>query len=505
MKRLIALLLTLILALSALPALADDYTLVEKFCRQVLDSGYRGTITFSAVGAQTAAMDPATWLMIRTLAPRLSLEANHSNYRGDGQAALRLMLDGQTAGETTLLYNPDLVGISSDLLAGGNTYYSFSRDWDFSQMVQAVAQGEGEWPPLWRVLTAVESAPADWQNRAQEKLISYETKLGVWMNGYAAFTTGIQNELAYTQLSCSIPIQAVKAQIKQMMIDFYEDEALLSLLREVLTPEEAAAYLQPGMQNSFFAMLDALKMDGNVEIIRRYDTQGHAMLDSITMPFAPTQPFSTLTITVTPDELGQCWGFAGSTWTGADFDITCIVGADMAYSGSVFVMLPEQEDQSSFVVSDTAASRPVVAFDYNLSWNPGKESYTLATSKFDHMMEGTLVIKPQAGDDMPAQALTLTISLSSGASQRNATTLNAVLTWRDLDGDAVLTASLESKTAAPTAVDTLEDQNASMRIDLLEQQGRSALIQRWGDTMAAWLQGLLTKMFPALSATTPNL
>lgn len=501
MKRLIALLLAALLALGALPALAADYPIEEKFYRQMVESAFQGTVTFSASGAQTAALDTGAWLALRALAPRLKLEMDHSLNRGEGQANARLLLDGQSVGATTLLYNDALMGLSSDLLAGMGTYYTAARNWDVTQLLQAAAQGDSAWPPLWRALIAVQNAPEEWHARAASYLTPYETKLGVWMNGYAAFSTGTQDDVSYTQLQCTIPAQAVKAEMKQLLVDFYADAELLTLLREVFTAQEAAAYLQPGMQNSFFVMLDNLALTGNVEIIRRYDAQGTALLDSITLPFAENQALQTLTIAVSEDGSGPRWAFSGKAQDGTDFDVSCVIGQVGVYTGSVNLLLPEAED--TFVVSEAAAARKSVAFDFTLSWDEGEEAYTLATGRFDKTVQATLVIKPQAGGDMPAQSLILEAAFSSGSSQRSATSLNAALTWRDLDGDATVTATLAARTTAPYVVSSLDSVTGAMRLDLMESEGRAAVTKRWGEAVTAWLQGLLLRLTPALSTLPP--
>lgn len=502
MKRLTALLLAVVLALCTLPALAADYPIEEKFYRQMVESAFLGTVTFSTSGTQTTAMDAASWFRIRSLLPRVTLEADHSLTRGEGQATMRLLLDDQSAGETKLLYNDTLMGLSSDLLAGTDTYYTAARDWDVSQLAQAMIQGSSVWPPLWRVLLAVLTAPEEWQLRAQPFLEPYETKLGVWMNGYASFATGVQDNVGYTQLQCAIPAQAIKAEIKQLLVDFYANGELLSLLREIVTPQEAAAYLQSGMQDTFFSTLDALALEGTVEITRRYDAQGNLLLDSITLPFADTQTLRTLTLAVSPSAEGQHWAFSGQAQDGTDFDISFVAGENMAYTGSVRLLLPEAADGSSFIVSDTAARR-TIAFDYNFSWDPGEETYTLATSRFERTLRGTLVIKPQEGWDMPDQSLILEASFSSGSSQRSATQLNATLTWQDLDGDASITATLAGRTAAPFAVDSLSAVTGAMRLDLMTDESHSALIARWGQTASAWLENLAARLVPALSTVTP--
>lgn len=497
MKRLIALLLSALLACGAVTALAADYPIEEKFYRQMQESAFKGEITFEISGNTTTAMDAATWNLLKLLAPRLSITTDHSLYRGDGQATMKLMLDGNPVGETSLLYHDTLMALSSDLMAGKNVYYSAGRDWDFSALTQTVIQGDNAWPPLWRALMAVQGAPEEWKARAREFLIPYETKVGIWINGYAAYVAGTLDNVMYTELSCAIPAQAVKAEIKQLLVDFYADEELLSLLKEVFTAAESAAYLQSNMQNTFFVMLDALAMEGNVEIIRRYDAMGNAMLDQIVLPFAETQALSQLTISVYPEGGGQCWAAEAQLRNGENYRFTCVLMEDQIAVGSVEMMLlPKETEEENFVVSDDARKMRTEAFDYNLSWDWGEEIYTLATDKFERALNATLVIKPVAGVEMPVQSLTLEALFSSGSSQRSATRLDGKFTWRDLDHDAAITVTLSSKTAAPFAVDSLDQVTGAMRVDMLESDALSALINSWEAGMQEWIAQLTAQLIP---------
>lgn len=496
MKRMIALLLALLLLLTGVgSALAANYTLEEKFVGQMLNSAYRGTVTFEVSGEGSSVFDENTWALLKSLAPRLALEGDHSLTRGDGQATLTLLLDGKNAGKTTLLYQDTLVGVASDLLADSSTYYTFARDWDLRQMAQFLARGDSAWPSVWGMLLAVEGAPEEWKAKAREALTPYETKLGIWLNGYAAFSTGKQDGAAYTELSCQIPAQAMKAEIKQLMVDFYNDAPLLSLLREVVTAREAAAYLQPNMMQNFFFALDALALSGDIEIVRRYDALGKPMLDEMKLPFAENQFLSALTVSVSFLEDGRQWAFRGQTQAGMDFDLTCAAGEDMIYTGSAVLLMPEEEeDETSFVVVETAPERRAIAFDYNLSWDPGEEKYTLASDRFERAMQGTLVLKPREGVQLPTQALSLDILLSSGSRQRSATRLDATLTWRDMESGASVSAVLASKTAAQFAVASLNSVMGAVRVDLMTDDSRAALIRRWEQNAAAWAQTFLTKL-----------
>lgn len=494
MKRLAALILAALLALAAVSAVAEEYTLAEKFCRQAFEeSAYRGTVTLAVTGNSTAAIDQAAWTVLKSLAPRLSLSVEHATTAGkdEGQATLTLTLDGQTSAKHTFLYDQKLIAFSGTLLGGDSVYYSAARGWNAASLLNGLMQKESAWPPVWRIVMAVETAPEEWKTRAADRIALYETKLGLWLNGYASFTTGRENNIAYSQLSCQIPAQAVKAEIKQLMVDLYADSQLLSLLREVVTAEEAAAYLQPSAMNTLFALIDGLNLDGNVQVIRRYDAAGSALLDSVTLPFPAGSPLSELTVSSAPQEGGANWTVQGKTGEGTEFDVSCFASDDMIFTGSVKIVMPEEE-KNSFVVSDASApERKTVAFDYNLMWEPGEDTYTLSTDRFAREIKGSLLIRPLEGSDMPDQSLKLELTMSSGSSKRSATQLNGSLTWQDLDSGASVSAVLTSRTVSPFAYTTPSALTGAMRVDQLTSQSLAAVAQGWIQRATTYLTTLV--------------
>lgn len=504
MKRLIAILLALLVSLSAWGALAAEETeLPQKFLNQVHDSGYTGAITFTVEGNETAAIDPVTFLMLKALAPRISVETGSSYIirQGEGEGVLRILLDGKNMGEAVFLYNDELGALSSTLISSADAFYAAPRDWDFASLLSGLSTQENGWPSLWNALSRVEQAPQEWHDQVAVHLLPYETKIGVWINGYATFSTGMDGNTAYTQLACAIPAQAVKAQIKQLMVDFFEDEDLLSALREVFTAQEAAYFLQPAMMHTFFSIIDQVDMEGNLEIVRRYDTQGNSLLDRISLPFPTGQSLTHLTIALTPDVAGQKWAFQGQCQDGTEFDVSCIVGQDMIYTGTVDILLPE-ESNDSFAVQETPARREI-AFDYNFVWDAGQDTYTLATSRYIRTVTSTLLIKPREGSDMPTQALTLEANYESGAGKRSATRLIASLSWRDLDTDASITASFTGRTSSASVVRSISDYPA-LRLDQMEADGMNALTQTWLQNLNSWAQNFVQLLFPGLSPVVPG-
>ena len=491
MKRGIALLLSALLLLAAVPALAEDYTLAEKFYQQaVKESAYRGTATLSVSGAGSGAIDTALWNALKSLAPRLSLSLEHSTtpYMDEGQAALTLALDGNPDAKFTYMYDEQLMAFSSTLLGGDHVFYSAARDWDLTELLESLISDGSAWPPVWQMVLAIENAPEAWKTRAESRIAVYKTKLNLWLNGYAQFSTGRDGDTMYSQLACTIPAQALKAEIKQLMVDFYNDAELLSLLKEVVSAKEAAAYLQPAVMNTLFTMLDGMQMTGDLEVVQRYDISASPLLIQLSVPFGDSGALSRMTVSCAYEEGGQNWRVAGSLNSGAAFDVTCLMTDETIFTGTVRLTLPEAENES-FVVSDQAALN-TVAFDYNLIWEPGEDAYTLSTDRFTRDMKGSLLIRSSEGD-LPEQSLTLEASLSSGSAKRSATQLNGSLTWRDLESGASVSLILTSKTAAPFAYTAPSSLTGATRVDQLSAEALSNLVQSWAQRAQRYFVSLV--------------
>ncbi len=357
-----------------------------------------------------------------------------------------------------------------------------------TDLLAGLVREDQTWPPVWQMVLAIENAPEEWKARAESRINVYETKLNLWVNGYARYSTGRDGDISYSQLLCAIPAQAVKAEIKQLMVDFYNDAELLTLLREVVSARDAAAYLQPSMMNALFSMLDSLQLTGDVEVIKRYDFMGNALLDKISLPFGESSLVTILNIACAYENGGQKWSLAGGFRDGTEFDVSCLLTEETIYTGSVRLVLPEDEE-SGFVVSDQAGQK-TIAFDYNLNWEPGEDVYTLATDRFTRDIRGSLLIRPKEGN-LPEQTVTLELNMSSGSSKRSATQLNGTLTWRDMESGASVSMILTSRTAAPFAYTTPSAQTGAMRIDLLSADALAAVEQYWLQRAQNWFSSLV--------------
>lgn len=493
MKRWIAFILALLLALSTVAAVAENDTLLDKLYKQaIMESAYRGTISFTLIGEGSSAIPEETWALMKAVLPRLTVTLEHSTQRNrdEGEAALTLAVEGQPAHKLSFLYDEKLTGISGDLL-DAETIYTAARNQSWTQLFSSAAQEGGAWPPLWQMLLNVLNATDSWKERAKPLLEKYETQTAEWMNSFASVSTGMEGGKPYSELACKIPASEVKEEIKTLLRSFYQDQQLLSLLREVASPQEAAAYLQPAALNTLVALVDQVKMEGSVEIARRHDSSGTALLDRISFPFAQDALFTRLAFSVTPSDGGQEWRVTGAAKDGGEFDFSCEQTASGSFTGSVALLVPVKQEGGSFVVSDGTPELKSIGFDYSLTWDQGEEAYSLADDKSTQVIRGSLMIRPRNESDIPMQVFSLNATLSSGSSKQSPTHLDGNISWMDMNSGAALTAQLTSRTVSPFSYTLVSEAENAVRVDQMPRQNRADLLGKWTEEFTRFFASML--------------
>ena len=493
MKRSIAFVLALLLVLSAAAAFAENDTLMGKFYQQAMkESAYRGTLTFTVIGEGSSAIPTETWAMIKAILPRLTVTLEHSTQRNrdEGEAAVTLAAEGQPAHKLSFLYDEKLTGVSGDLL-DPEKIYTAARTWNWTRLFASASQESGTWPPVWQMMLNVLNAPDSWKERAKPLLEQYETQLAEWLNNFATVATGMEGGKPYSELACRIPAREVKEEIKTLLRAFYQDQTLLSLLSEVVMPQEAAAYLQPSALDTLTALLDQMKMEGSVEIARRHDSSGTALLDRISFPFAQDALFTRLEFSVTPSEGGQEWRVTGAMKDGGEFDISCEQTASGSYTGAVALLVPVRPEGASFVVSDGTPELKSVSFDYSLTWDQGEEAYSLADDKSTQTIRGSLMIRPRGESDIPMQIFSLNATLSSGSSKQSPTHLDGNISWMDMNSGAAINAQLTSRTVSPFDYTVVSEAENTVRVDQMTGKERNALLEQWTNQLTQFFASMM--------------
>jgi hypothetical protein len=515
MKRTFALLLALLLVLTVLAAGAQEVTLDEKLYKQVKDgSGLKAVIRFEKTGGSFSLLDSAANAALSALLPGSELSLRYlrgvGTIKGMEEMELILTRGGQALADLRYIKDTGLESLTSSLLAGNQ--YVDVRD---GGALLALLTGENPaWPSAESLLFQISNAESTWQAAANAKLESYTVRLSLWLQSFTKTepVRNAANELQ-TRITATVPASLVKAQIKQLLLDMYNDTELLSLLAQEMDGRQAAAYLQPGMLNGFFQSLDMLPLEGDLVSERLMDSQGRLLENRLSLPMGGARGIRQFTYVFTANgEGGQTALFIEylpqktQNTEGAVTTLLVRGGAvantdGFNYNGTL--SLQPEKDTEGFTV-DTADAAPAAGiYDFQLLYAPQPEQVDSVAGSSTRDMEFALRLTPQGENALSAQSLQLNIHLQSRLNSRSATYFTGMLTWQDLGTGATLTASIEGNTAAPWTVPTVDPAGA-VRVDTLSaaelgtlgEQVRTVL----QNTFAATLLGLLgPTVFPPVT------
>jgi hypothetical protein len=516
MKKALSLLLSALLALTALPALAQEYTLDQKLSKQVKDgSGLRMTVTFEKTGAGFSLLDAPANAAVAVLSQGsvLTLRSLRGVGTLKGKEDLKITLVKGDIPLADLKYHKDtqLEALTSSLLGGVG--YVDVRD---GGLLMALLSGQNPaWPPVEGVLMKVNSAESTWQAAAGRKLDSYTAKLTQWLQGFTKASTQ-QDEAGSLQnkITITVPADQLKAQIRQLLIDMYSDAELLALLGQELDGRQAAAYLQPGMMNSFFTALDQLKLMGNMESVRIFDAQAKLVKSHLVLPMGGARGASRLIqeYTLLPD------GGENNAWTlemvpqntantvGDVYSLSYIGGSiadapeSKAYTG-VYTFEPEA-GQREFTVGEGKKAQTAQSYNFNLYIGPGVETQDPVTRRSNREDEITLLITPQEEGAASPQAFSLKVRLESGERTNSATSFKGTLTWQDQGTDALITAHIDGASTPPWQIADVNPEGLA-RVDTMSAAQLEALGKQIQQTLQAALAQMVLKLGAPMTTSAP--
>ena len=490
MKKGIALWLAVCLLFSCTAAMAaapiTDYTLKEKWDLQMQGSGFKGQVAFTVEGDAAFGMDESLWQTLKMLLPKLETNVQSMPRSGNRDTLVTFSLNGETAGTVKVLSDDAQTVIKSDILGEDEYYYQYSSQFD---LVRLFSGDEDKWPDLKNTLVRILMADDAWKEQAEPFFSVYTSRLALWMQEYMQ-VTGENTENGYqTHMSCHIPAEDVKVQVKRMLSMLYQDEDMLQLLSQVLTAQERDTYLNRSNQDIFFIMLDLLPMDGDVVIERVYDEMGQALLDKITLPFASVSPWQQMGFTVTNQRGVKAQTFKGVYRDGREAEIMLREAEEGTVTGTVRMDLKAEEGEKG----------GVRAFTFNYAWEAGEETYDLDLDKCEHLSDLTVLIKPMQEDTTGMKETTLSVrmSMTSKSSRRAATyiTVDAALT--DQETGSVLGMQLSCNTASPWTPDTLATLNADTTVlDEMTDEEVRELGELLTMNVEGWLGRLMMQLMP---------
>ena len=484
-KQWIALLLSLCLLFAAFPSLADvavrESTQLDKLKGHWKSSSFQGELTAKASQEGPAFIDEVAWSEFRAQLQNYTVSYTHTNQNSTADLGSEDVLTLSSAdGDVSIqnIFAEDHNGIRyvrSPLLDDQGMYYAFDPSNDAVSLLTD-ALSDSPWPSLAHVVYAVASAGEDWHKRAQSSYSQFSIKVTGWLQNYARTVTeaDTQGRIVMTN-DYEIPADALLQETKALMLDMFTDQELLSLLREILTVDEQAAYLQKDMLLTFLNMIDRVRLNGNIAVHRQFSAEnGDVLYESMVLPFAENSPLRELTVTHTAQEDGDEWRvraeLAKAPYEGAVAEISAQNVEPGTWIGDVRWTPAKDKDASE-------DPRPL-AFAYNLAWNEPENVSDTYERRYERNYYCTFVVKADESLNLPVISLTLDGSIySKVADLASPTYVDATLTVKDVDGGANAVLTFSGKTSSRrTPIYLNEAVSSALRLDMLSAENRVSLL-----------------------------
>ena len=314
------------------------------------------------------------------------------------------------------------------------------------------APEEGQWPALYRFLTAAATQDEEWRQAFEICLKPYIEQVSSWLQERSRVYLLRTADSLTTGSEVRLDGDALAEEALALLNMFYNDRVMLSLLRPLMTKLEAEAYLEPGMQLLFESVLRSMQLPGEFVLDRRYDAEGELERLEASFPL--------------PGGITLHWSQAGSidilrletpAFT-AEIGLTGAIASGL--SGSFSLKLQEAAYSGKYQL--TADLQPVYE----------EEDATGRSRRQNGAW--SLIIQPDADQAFPAMTLTASLAARSGLQTDQSAHWNLDIDWQELGGGAYAHIALKTRTGAPIQ----QVEAAGERVDFaaLRPEERRALL-----------------------------
>ena len=512
LKRIAVLSLVVCLAFSA--ALADitgvNYTQLEKLQASFLRSGFKGQILFSLSETAPCGLNQETWTAIRSFLSTTNVNYSYTPNEESEKGTEHLLSLKQGGNELTqIAFATDESGkfyIRIPLLC--DQWLGADQSFDWSAFIADGTSGDG-WPGVLHLLYAIQNASDSWKNKALSLYDAYQLQITGWMQQYVSVQTQQTGSEFTTIMSYEIPSAAILGEIKQLLVNLMSDSSLLSLLREILSPAESAAYLQPGMLLTFLQMADKISLDGSVVITRKFDKTGTEISNEIHLPFAKENRLQSVDIQLLPASGG--WSVAvelqplENQTSGYYFQLSGQTDEDHITTGSVTLRVPDAADDFS-VAPDDHPGYTEYKGTYNFYYEEPVNTDDTLSDKYSRKYEAGLLFRPDSSWGLEEQSIAFTGEVYSNSSSiRSPTYIKASLTWSDLGSGSTSVMQFNGKTLVAWDCTLLpEAKESALRVDLLDSDEKAALCATLMDSLTGLLEPSSAKEQPAAQTASPS-
>ena len=276
MKKFLCMALCLALVFTSATAMAAEYTLAEKWQRQVaFGNGVKGTINLNVSGE-------AEWAQL--LSPLNGTELEIRAIQKDGRKQYRLYAEKgeDMVGLTRLFSQDNELYLVSDLLP--DIILRLSTGGDLINLLTGGKEGDA---PNWysAALSLLDIPETTWNEKWVPVLTRYEKELELWLESFASAPSVKRDGDAATVLArYDIPAEGLKAQMKALWQEMLADADLLALMQDQLTQEQQQAYLNPGLQGYYDGLIDSMSLGEGIVLEREMTTKGEVLASSVTLP-----------------------------------------------------------------------------------------------------------------------------------------------------------------------------------------------------------------------------
>ena len=283
MKRFFALFLTCMLLVSC--ACAEDYTVAEKLYKQLwAGSGFSGVLSLEIDSPAFKTARPVTadadYIYVREAE---GIEAEH-------RLDLTLM-DGENAISAAYaqLKNGKL-SFQADVLSPDWFTLDTAAHTETAEQAMQDAISQTGAPELAQLVLAGAAAVRG-NSELLDALEPYLTRMDLWIEGYRqdAVLSKLDDETTVMQLNYLLNPAAIKAQVKQLVVDVLNDEKLLPLLAAAMGEEAAETYLNPALQSWYFDAVDSLPFPGDLTLSRTLAMTGETIDLHLSLPLYDAQ------------------------------------------------------------------------------------------------------------------------------------------------------------------------------------------------------------------------
>lgn len=457
MKRFLSLLMAMV-CLIVFPACAADdsadYTVAGKLLKQLwAGNGFSADVTL-----EIAAGDGAQ--AIHTLKPiALGLDYIYVRPTADETAEHRADLtlrDGENALSTAhLRFKDGVPAFQADVLDGD--WYSFAATEESATTTAAALDGARSDLLARTGMPALSSLALKAFGALQNvdldaELETYLTRVDLWIEGYrqSAVLGKLADGTVTMEVDYVITPAAIKAQVKQMVLDLLSDKAALPKLQAALGREYAALLLNPQLQSYYFSAIDALPIHGDMTVARTVSLKGDTLALHISLPLYDKEGGA---VTLRYDRTRGEGDLPDDNTISMESDVRQIQLVYQEYSSLTDVR----------VVQGSLLSQPKGAAAFDLEAGEGQKALALEFTLRQQESEGkdeegrevygytaTLTVAPtEAGEGytaVPETEATLNATFASKELKSAATEIDATLTVGGEGWDETITLALNGRT-----------------------------------------------------------